>query len=143
MKQLMQCANERLGRVVLIVLAALALGTALLMGVSDNIPALILVYLACGLIVVAFVCTWRETQMFVKMLIASLISVPAFAVLHNLAYAAAELTNDMPIISGFFGFLDGLFFIIAVIIAPTAVIVSAVGAIITAINNWHRHQPAS
>ena len=143
MKQIKQWSDEHLGRIVLIVLAALALGTALLIGVSDNVPGLILVYLACGLLIVAFVCAWREPQPFLKMLIASLISAPVFAVLHNLAYAVAQTTADTPLISGFFDFLGAICFIIAVVIAPTAVVVSAIGAIITAIQNWRRHQPAS
>ncbi|NKQ35743.1 MAG: hypothetical protein HF973_09030 [Chloroflexi bacterium] len=141
MKQIKQWSNEHLGRMVLIVLAALALGTALLMGVSDNVPGLILVYLACGLLIVAFVCTWREPQPFLKMLIVSLISVPVFVVLHNLAYAVTQSTLDTPLISGFFEFLGAICFIIAMVIAPTAVVISAIGSIITALHNRGRHQP--
>ncbi len=142
MNKIKQWSNERFGRIVLIVLAALALGTALLMGVSDNIPALVLVYLACGLLIVAFVCTWREPQPFLKMLIASLVSVPVFAVLHNLAYAVAQSTAETPLISGFFDFLGAISFVIAVVIAPTAVVISAIGTIITALYDRGRHQPA-
>ena len=142
MNQFKRWSNEHLGRIILIVLAALALGMALLVGVSDNVSGLVLVHLACGLLIVAFVCTWREPQPFLKMLVASLISVPVFVVLHNLAYAVTQTTADMPLISGFFEFLGAICFIIAVVIAPTAVIISAIGAIITAIQNWRHHQPA-
>ena len=142
MKQIKQWRNERSGRIVLIVLAALASGTAFLMGVSDNAPGIVLIYLACGLLIVAFVCAWREPRPFLKMLIASLIGAPVFAALHNLAYAAAQVTANIPLISGFLDFLGAVCFIVAVIIAPTAVVVSAVGAVIAALRGRGRRQTA-
>ena len=50
-------------------------------------------------------------------------------VLHNLFYALASMTTSA-ILSGFLGFLEGTFFILAVIACPLALLVGIVGTLV-------------
>ncbi len=51
-------------------------------------------------------------------------------VLHNLFYALGTLVSSPPFLTSLLGFLDGSFFILAVIVCPLALLVGCVGTLV-------------
>lgn len=115
--------------------SAVTLAAALLVGVSDNPPGVILMYLAIAGFTLAFVHRWKSTKRFVILLVASLIGFPLAAVLHNAFYGLGELA---PAIKPATDVLHVTFFLIAVLFCPVGVVIGAVGSLVTW---WHRRQP--
>lgn len=112
--------------------AVVAVGLALLFGVSvGEMAGVLLAYLAGGLIVMAFVHSWRDSRRFLKFGILAVLGFFAGVFLHNMFYALAELTASTPIVSGIFGVLEVIFFLLAVIVAPPAAAIGFVAAIVT------------
>jgi hypothetical protein len=107
--------------------------SAIVVGVSDNIPGIVLCYLATVVLVVASTHTWRRTRRFLILLGASVIAFFVFAVLHNAFYALAILTNHIAALSHLMEALDVVFFIIAIFLCPATFLVGAVGSIVWAI----------
>lgn len=124
----------------------LFLGTAAIAGVlaavlgflTGELVGVTLGYLTAGLLVMAVVHSWRSPRHFALLAIASVAAFFVFAVLHNLAYAAAELTRMYAVVSGFFSFLDVVFFLVAVLVAPAA---AGIGLVSTAVT-WARQRSA-
>jgi hypothetical protein len=114
-------------------IGALALVAALLVGINDNPPGLILIYTAVTAFLLAWVHPWRSVKRFLILLGASLLGFPVAAVLHNLFYALAELAAEFVGLAQVLGFLDGVFFLIGVLVCPPGILVGAVGAAATAI----------
>jgi len=115
--------------------AAVALAAALLVGISDNLPGVALLYVAVTSLVLAFTHRWRVTKRFVILLVASLIGFPLAAVLHNAFYALGELA---PVIKPATEALHVVFFLVALLLCPAGVLVGAVGSLVTW---WHRRRP--
>ena len=107
--------------------------SAIVIGVSDNIPGIVLCYLATIVLVVALTHTWRKTKRFLILLVASVIGFFVFAVLHNAFYALTILTNHFAALSHLMEALHVVFFIIAIFLCPATFLVGAVGSIVCAI----------
>jgi len=89
---------------------------ALLVGISDNPPGIVLLYLAVLLMMLSVVQNWRSIKKFLILAATSLIGVPAFSILHNLFEALAELNSDILLLNSAGKVLSGLCFLIAVIV---------------------------
>ncbi len=103
---------------------------------GEYLGGILLAYLSSGLLIMALVHSWRAPRKFVMLALVSFGAFVVFAVLHNLAYAVAELTHSMPIVSGLFSILEVLFFLLAVLLAPAGVGIGIVGALVT----WLLHR---
>ncbi len=94
--------------------------SAILVGVSDNMPGIVLCYLATTIPVIALTYTWQEVK---KFLLIMGISAGAFIVsvfLHNA-------------ISALFDIEEPVFFIMAIFVCPIGFLVGAVGSIVLTI----------
>jgi uncharacterized membrane protein (UPF0136 family) len=107
--------------------------SAVVVGVSDNIPGIVLCYLASVVLVVALTHSWRKTKKFLILLGASVIAFFVFVLLHNAFYALAILTNHITALSHLMEALDVVFFIIAIFLCPATFLVGGVGSIVCAI----------
>jgi len=107
--------------------------SAIVVGVSDNIPGIVLCYLASIVLAVAPTRTWRKTKRFLILVVASVIGFFVFVILHNAFYALAILTNHIAALSHLMEAFDAIFFIIAVFLCPATFLVGAVGSIACAI----------
>jgi hypothetical protein len=87
------------------------LAAALVIGIGDNPPGLVLVYLAVSAWIVAFAHRWRRVKSFLILLVASLFGFPLFAVLHNVFYALAVVASDVAGLSQALEFLEVVFFL--------------------------------
>ena len=126
-----------------LVLAALAVALivgALIIGVSDNIPGLVLCFIAVTLIFVACVHTWRQTKKFLILMGASLAGFFLFVVLHNVFYGLATITSDIPVVSQFMEFSHVAFFYIALFVCPPGFVIGAAGSIFFAVRKLRAKQ---
>ena len=129
-------AQGRRKRKELLILAGIFCGlviSAIVVGVSDNIPGIVLCYLAGVVLAVAATRTWRKTKRFLILAAASVIGFFVFVVLHNAFYALAILTDHIAALSRLMEAFDAIFFIIAVLLCPATFLVGAVGSIACAI----------
>jgi hypothetical protein len=103
---------------------------ALLVGVSDNPPGLVLVAAASVALVVAAVHPWRLPKPFVSLFVSAIIGFVMLVVLHNLLDGVAGLMplgNWLRIPVQAIGVTA---FLLAIFVAPAAVLVGAGGAVI-------------
>ena len=123
---------------VLLAVGVLALAVASVVGVADNLPGIVLVYVSVAAIVLAVVHRWRSIRRFLLLLVFSLLAFPVTVVLHNLFYALAELASDSVGLAQVLGYLEATFFIVAVLVCPPAALVGAAGAAILGIHQYLR-----
>ena len=107
--------------------------SAIIVGVSDNIPGIVLCYLATIVLAVALTRTWRKTKRFLILMVASVIGFFVFVFLHNAFYALTILTNHIAALSHLMEAFHVVFFIIAIFLCPATFLVGAVGSIVCAI----------
>jgi len=112
--------------------------SAIVVGVSDNIPGIILCYLATVVLVMAPIRTWRRTKKFLILLGASVIGFFVFVFLHNAFYALTILTSHIAALSHLMEAFHVAFFLIAVFLCPATFLVGAVGSIVFAIRRWRK-----
>ncbi len=112
--------------------------SALIVGVSDNMPGIVLCYLATIVLVVAATRTWRKTKRFLILMVASVIGFFVFVILHNAFYALAMLTEHIIVLSNLMEVLHAVFFIIAVFLCPAIFLVGAAGSILCDIRERRR-----
>jgi len=107
--------------------------SAIVVGVSDNIPGLVLCYLATVVLVVAPIRHWRKTKKFLILLGASVGAFFVFVILHNAFYALTIVTSQIAPLSHLMEAFHITFFLIAVFLCPAIFLVGAVGSIACAI----------
>jgi uncharacterized membrane protein (UPF0136 family) len=112
--------------------------SAIVVGVSDNIPGIVLCYAATVVLVVASTRTWRKTKKFLILVLTSVIGFFIFVFLHNAFYALTILTTHIAALSHLMEAFHVIFFIIAVFLCPTTFLVGVVGSIVCAIMERRR-----
>ena len=112
---------------VLLVLGAILVIFALVNGVSDNTPMILMSILGVLVFSIAFVHHWREIRKFQIMLFVSLISIIFFILMHNVFYGLAAKSEDIFILYSILDFLSVLFFLIVVYICPIGITIGLIG----------------
>ena len=107
--------------------------SAIVVGVSDNMPGIVLCYLAIVVLVVTPTHTWRKTRRFLILLGASVIGFLVFVFLHNAFYALTILTSHIAALSHLMEAFHVVSFIIAVFLCPATFLAGAVGSIVCAV----------
>ncbi len=102
---------------------------ALVIGIAENPPGIVLFYIAVFAWMLAFVHGWRETKKFSFLMVSSIIGVPVFILLHNAFYALNQLSADITVLNQPLEFLHALSFLIAIIICPVGISIGIVGTI--------------
>lgn len=123
---------------VFLAVGCIALAAGLVVGVDDNPPGLILVYLACASFILAFAHRWRTVRSYVILLIASLVGFPVAALLHNLLYALGEVAKEVPAVPTVAEALHVAFFLIAILLCPVGALIGGIGGAIM----WRRTRRA-
>jgi hypothetical protein len=98
-----------------------------LIGIDDNFPGILLLFLGIIILIIAFVHHWRERKKFKFLLIFSLHGIPVFVVMHNLLDGLNKITENSTILSNILDFLSGLSFLLALIICPMGLLIGANG----------------
>ena len=116
---------------VLVTICCVSLIVAFFIGISDNLPGLLLCYIAVTALILAFVHTWRQVKRFLILLGASLIGFPLFVLLHNLFYGLGQVAADVIVLGTLLEFLHAVFFLVAIMVCPAGVLIGAVGSVVT------------
>jgi hypothetical protein len=114
-----------------------AIGAALVT-VSDNPPGIVLALLAAAAFILAFVHPWRTARQYGIFFLASVIGLVLFAILHNVFDAAASMAASVGVVHGLLEGLAVAAFLLAIMICPPAMLVGAVGWVITRTRNRRR-----
>jgi nitroreductase len=119
------------GQWTLIAAALVSGGAACLVGVSDNPLGIILLYMALIGLAWAWVWNWKSPRDFWILLGISLAVFPVGVILHNLFDALGTLVGGIVFLAGLVGFLNGFFFMVAVMAVGPAALVALIGGIFT------------
>lgn len=106
------------------------LALAFIIGISDNLPGILLVFAGVIALILAFVHNWKSTRKFVILALSSLVGIPVFAVLHNVMHYFSKESADLAFLSGFFSALDVISFLLSLFICPALLITGVVGAVV-------------
>jgi hypothetical protein len=123
---------------VLLAVGCAFLAAGLIVGINDNPPGLVLVYLAVATGFAAFAHRWRRVKPFLILLIVCLVGFPLSVVLHNVFYALGEVAADVVGLSQVLAFLEVVFFLIAVLVCPPGVLIGAVGSVVLALLRFRK-----
>ena len=111
------------------IFCALVIG-AILVGVSDNVPGIVLLYLAITVPFIALTRNWQSVKRFLILLGTSFVGFFVFVLLHNVIYGLVyvEMLNRPDLDEPFF-------FIMAIFVCPIGFLVGAVGSIFLTIKS--------
>ena len=129
--------NRILTSVFMAICAVSAIG-AIVVGVSDNPPGIVLAFAAATAFILAFVHPWRTTKQFKLFLLASILSFVVFVILHNVFESTARAMEGMSTLQTVLQGLDVITFLLAVLIFPPAILIGALGSIVMFIRNHRR-----
>ena len=90
----------------------LLLLVALLIGISDNLPGILLVYAGTLLLLLAFVHHWHEAAQFGTLLAISVVSFPVLTLLHNVFEVLHEKSGGIPVIDQLLQGFSVIFFLV-------------------------------
>ena len=100
---------------------------ALIVGIDDNVPGIILLFISSILLVLAFTHNWNRPKPYVLLIIFSLVGFVVSTILHNVFEAiGGERT--------FFGIVGALFFLVALFLCPAGLLMGIIGSIIKSFN---------
>jgi len=134
-------SHNRKMTLILLAMCGLLVIAAVVVGIDENLPGILLAFLAATAFVLAFVHPWRTARKFMFLLLASVLGFVLFIILNIIFDSVAQ----NPATSGALQDLmqspavDALSLITA-LICPAAFIVGAVGSVVMFIRN--RRQPA-
>jgi hypothetical protein len=127
--------RRRRSTLILIAVGCTFLAAAVVFGVSDNPPGLLLVYLAVVVWILAFAHRWRRVRSFLILLGASLVGFALSVILHNVFYALHELAGNIVVLSQVLVFLEVAFFLLAIFVCPAGALIGAVGSAVLAVRH--------
>ena len=125
---------------IFLAISCLSLIAAFIVGISDNLPGLLLCYIASSAFILAIVHGWRKVWKYLVLLGGSVVGFGLGVLLHNFCYGLSKLTADIFVLHYLFEVLHVAFFLITVLVCPAGVLVGAAGSIITAIMKFKRNK---
>ena len=114
---------------------------AVVVGISDNPPGILLAFGAATALILAFVHPWRTAKQFGLFLCASVGCFVMFGILHNVFEGVAGEVAGMRALQVLLQGLGVAAFLLAVLICPPAILVGAVGSVVMFIRNRCRPTP--
>jgi len=128
--------SNRIKALILLAICGLLAIAAVAVGIEDNLPGILLAFLAATTFVLAFAHTWRTARKFMFLLLASVLGLVLFVILNIILDTVAQnpatsgALQDL-IQSPFANTLS----LIIVMVCPAALIVGAVGSVAMFIRN--------
>ncbi len=116
---------------ILLIAGICSITAAVVVGIPDNLPMIILLMVGIALAAAAPLSLWGYPKKFWILGLIALASFPLGVVFHNLLYALGTILESNPILGGFVGILEMVFFILAVVFSGPLLLVSLVGGIVT------------
>jgi len=109
-----------------LVIGCVALVSALLVGIDDNPPGLLLVYGAVACVILASAHRWHRPRSFFLLLGLSFLGFIVFVVLHNVFYVIGE-SNTASWVASLMEVLHVVSFYVAVLVCPAGILVGLIG----------------
>jgi hypothetical protein len=131
--------HNRILTIVFLAICCASATSAVVVGISDNPPGILLAFGAAVALVLAFVHPWRTVKQFRRLLYAALLGLVIFAILHNLFEVLAGKLAGAGVFQSMLQGIGVAAFLLAILICPPAIVVGAVGSLVMFIRN--RHQP--
>jgi hypothetical protein len=118
---------NRLRTLAFLVLSGFLALAATWIGIDDNLPGILMAFLAGTALVIAFVHPWKTSSQFRRLILAACLGLVLFGILHNLLEGMAmHYTGPLQ------QMIDGIatvFFLLALLVCPPAILVGAVGIV--------------
>jgi uncharacterized membrane protein YdcZ (DUF606 family) len=115
-------------RLIFLGCAVVMLANAVLVGIADNPPGLLLAFASSILVVLALTTGWQHPRKHFYLFVGSFLAFALTAVLHNVFEAAASVAG-VPWLRTAGGFIGAAFFLVAIFLCPAGIVVGAVGGI--------------
>jgi hypothetical protein len=138
MLQALATPRNRTRTLILLAICGAAAIAAALVGISDNPPGILLALAAAVAFVTAFVHPWRTPGQFARLLLASVLGLLLFVVLHNVFEALAGMAEDVAVLHGLLEGLGAAAFLLATLVCPAAFLVSVVALAVVFIQDRRR-----
>jgi hypothetical protein len=104
-------------------LSIVSVAVALIIGIDDNPPGILLCFIGSILFILAFTYSWKRAKTFILLAVFSLLGLVISAILHNV-FEAVGGEGTFP------GAIGVVFFLIAIFICPAGLLVGIVGSIV-------------
>ena len=130
LKKLFEPPNQKI-TLILLIAGILLLVAGSIIGIADNPPGLVVMFVGIILLLFAFIHLWRKSKPYLILMLISFLGGIIFAILHNLFDALAIHWSELTLIPQI---LEGLAvgsFLIAVLLCPVGIFVGFLGAILT------------
>lgn len=109
--------------------------TSLIVGVSDNLPGIIIMFLGILSLILSVTHIWKGHKIYLKFFVYSVAGFFVSVLFHNLLYAFAELNQDVAWAHDLIVLVATFFFVLAVLIFPATSLVGLVGLLISFYRN--------
>jgi hypothetical protein len=136
--QALATPRDRTRTLIFLAICGAAALAAALVGLSDNPPGILLALAAAVALVLAFVHPWHTPRQFGRLLLASVLGLPLFVILHNVFEALAGMAEDIAVLHGLLDGLGGAAFMLATLVCPAAFLVSTVALVVVLIRSRRR-----
>lgn len=133
--------RNRVRTFILLAICGLLAVAAAIVGISDNLPGILLAYLAATALVLAFVHPWRTVNPFRRLLYVSILGFVLFAILHNLFEAMAWNLGDPSLVRALLEGVGAALFLIATLVCPPALLIGVLGLVVISIRSRRRRKP--
>jgi uncharacterized membrane protein YdcZ (DUF606 family) len=125
-------------RLIFLGCAVVFLAAAMLVGIADNPPGILLAFASSILAVLALTTGWQHPRKHFYLFAGSFLAFALTAVLHNV-FEAAAFVAGVPWLKTAGGFIGAAFFLVAIFLCPAGIVVGAVGGIASM---FRRKRPA-
>lgn len=123
---------------ILIVTGLALVIAAVILGVADNLPGIIAIYIALTCLAGAWVWNLPSPRDYWTIFLVSLAAFPLGVILHNVFYGLATLVPGIPVLQKLMEFLDVFFFLVAVMAAGPAALAGMIGGLICSWRGMNR-----
>ncbi|HOC42499.1 MAG TPA: hypothetical protein PKJ99_05695 [Thermoanaerobaculales bacterium] len=142
MIEALSSSHNRTVTALLLVIAGALAAAAALVGISDNLPGILLLYAAAFALVLAFVHPWRASRKFRYLFYASALGFVVFAVAHNVLEVVAGRMGGPGLVVAALQGIQVAAFLIALLICPAAFIIGLAGGVVMWIRGRRRSLPS-
>lgn len=115
-------------RLIFLGCAVVLLAAAVLVGIADNPPGLLLAFASSILVVLALTTGWQHPRKHFYLFVGSFLAFALTAVLHNVFEAAASVAG-VPWLKAAGEAMGVTFFLVAIFLCPAGIVVGAIGGI--------------
>jgi hypothetical protein len=122
---------------ILLGISAVLVTAATIVGISDNPPGLIMMYLSAVSFVAAFVHPWKASKQFQRLLYASGLGVVVFVILHLLSENLASTIDATGLGDDLLAGAGAAFFVLGTVLFPAGFLIGAVGAVVMSVRERH------